>query len=83
LDRHVFLFRAITSGILNTLSAGVIISTVQNPISFDNFTSNGQQQIVGPFAHEEDAGIFCMPLDLSDDNITGVEDGANVTIQVR
>jgi hypothetical protein len=60
----------------------VIISTVQNPTSFDNFSSNGVQQFVSPYAKEASAGTFCMPLNISASNATGVKDGANVTIQV-
>ncbi|KAF9042094.1 hypothetical protein BJ165DRAFT_1327426, partial [Panaeolus papilionaceus] len=63
-------------------TAGVIISTVSNPNNFDNFTANGQQQLVRGFAHEDNAGTFCMPLNISAANIPGVGDGSNVTIQV-
>lgn len=63
-------------------SVGVIISTVQNPTSFDNFSSNGVQQFVSPYAKEASAGTFCMPLNISASNAAGVKDGANVTIQV-
>lgn len=60
----------------------MIISTVSNPNNFDNFTANGQQQLVRGFAHEDNAGTFCMPLNISAANIPGVGDGSNVTIQV-
>ncbi|RDB28521.1 hypothetical protein Hypma_015284 [Hypsizygus marmoreus] len=63
-------------------TAGVIISTVQNPTSFDNFSVSGQQQIVGPYAKEEAAGTFCIPLNISAAGIDGATDGANVTIQI-
>ncbi|KAF8168332.1 hypothetical protein B0H34DRAFT_685112 [Crassisporium funariophilum] len=63
-------------------TAGVLISTIQNPISFDNFSSNGAQQIVSPYAKQDDAGTFCVPLNISAANIAGVRDGSNVTIQV-
>lgn len=63
-------------------TAGVIISTAQNPTSFDNFTVNGEQQFVKGFAKQDDAGVFCIPLNISAANITGVKDGSNVTIQV-
>ncbi|KAL0950890.1 hypothetical protein HGRIS_007649 [Hohenbuehelia grisea] len=63
-------------------SVAVWISTAQNPNSFDNFSSNGQPQYARQFAKEESAGIFCIPLDLSNTGISGVRDGANVTIQV-
>lgn len=63
-------------------TVGVIISTVQNPTSFENFSSNGVQQFVSPYAKEASAGTFCMPLNVSASNATGVKDGANVTIQI-
>jgi len=58
------------------------LSTAQNPTSFDNFTtSSGQQQIVRGFANATGSGDFCIPLDLSNTGISGVADGANVTVQ--
>ncbi|KAF4623353.1 hypothetical protein D9613_001602 [Agrocybe pediades] len=63
-------------------TAGVIISTVDNPRSFDNFTANGNQQFVRNFAKEADAGTFCVPLNISEAGIEGVRDGSNVTIQI-
>ncbi|TFK41392.1 hypothetical protein BDQ12DRAFT_591019, partial [Crucibulum laeve] len=63
-------------------TAGVIISTVQNPRSFDNFSVNGQQQFVSNYAKEADAGTFCIPLNISAANVEGVRDGSNVTIQI-
>jgi len=63
-------------------SFAIIISTVQDPTSFDNFTnSTGGQQIVRNFASFSGEGGFCIPLDLSNTGISGVQDGANVTIQ--
>ncbi|KAG6911779.1 hypothetical protein DXG01_000025 [Tephrocybe rancida] len=64
------------------LTAGVLISTVQNPVSFDNFSSNGVQQVVGPYAKEKDAGTFCIPLNISAAGIDSLKDGSNVTVQV-
>ncbi|KAK0198618.1 hypothetical protein F5146DRAFT_1020390 [Armillaria mellea] len=63
-------------------TAGVLLSTAQNPTSFDNFTSNGEQQLVRPWAREANGGTFCIPLPLNSTGIAGVEDGANVTIQI-
>lgn len=61
---------------------GMWLSTAQNPTSFDNFTtSSGQQQIVRGFANATGSGDFCIPLDLSNTGISGVADGANVTVQ--
>jgi hypothetical protein len=56
---------------------------VQDPTSFNNFTnSSGGQQLAGNFASGSGAGGFCIPLDLSNTGISGVSDGANVTIQL-
>ncbi|KAJ3503404.1 hypothetical protein NLJ89_g8450 [Agrocybe chaxingu] len=63
-------------------AAGVLVSTVPNPNNFDNFSVNGVQQLVKPFAREADAGSFCIPLNLTEAGVAGVQDGANVTIQV-
>jgi hypothetical protein len=55
---------------------------VQNPTSFDNFTnSTGGQQLARNFASGSGEGSFCIPLDLSNTGITGVSNGANVTLQ--
>ncbi|KAG6902819.1 hypothetical protein C0995_011306 [Termitomyces sp. Mi166 len=64
-------------------TSGVLISTAQNPVSFDNFSVNGVQQIVGPYAKETNAGTFCIPLNISAAGIEGVQDGSNVTIQTN
>ncbi|KAG5341366.1 hypothetical protein C0989_011077 [Termitomyces sp. Mn162] len=63
-------------------TAGVLLSTAQDPVSFDNFSVNGVQQIVGPYAKEANAGTFCIPLNISAAGIDNVRDGSNVTIQV-
>ena len=62
---------------------GILLSTVQDPTSFDNFTnSSGQQQFVRNFASSPTPGNYCIPLDLSNTGVSGVADGANVTIQL-
>ncbi|KAJ8508084.1 hypothetical protein ONZ45_g9602 [Pleurotus djamor] len=77
LSGGVFTIRA---GHITTM--GVMISTVQNPNNFDNFSSAGQPQFIKPFTNVADPGTLCFPLELSGSNITGLTDGANVTIQV-
>ncbi|KAI9445440.1 hypothetical protein H4582DRAFT_921480 [Lactarius indigo] len=63
-------------------SFAVLLSAVQDPTSFDNFTtSSGQQQFVRDFASGSGVGVFCIPLDLNKTGISGVQDGVNVTIQ--
>jgi hypothetical protein len=62
---------------------GILLSTAQDPTSFDNFTnSSGQQQLARNFASASGTGSFCIPLNLSSTGISGVADGANVTIQL-
>ncbi|KAF8499178.1 hypothetical protein F5888DRAFT_1611716 [Russula emetica] len=61
----------------------VLLSTAQDPTSFNNFTnSSGGQQLARSFASFSGEGGFCIPLDLSNTGISGVSDGANVTIQL-
>lgn len=64
------------------LAGGVLISTVANPNSFDNFSVNGVPQLVHQYAKQADAGTFCIPLNISAAGIDGVKSGTNVTIQV-
>ncbi|KAI0307586.1 hypothetical protein B0F90DRAFT_30335 [Multifurca ochricompacta] len=64
-------------------SLGILLSIVQDPTSFSNFTtSSGQQQLARNFASGSGEGQFCIPLDLSSTGISGVQNGANVTIQL-
>jgi len=61
---------------------GVLISTVQNPDNFANFsTSSGQEQLVVQYFEAEDEGSFCMPINISASAVAGVQNGANVTLQ--
>ncbi|KAF8807189.1 hypothetical protein BYT27DRAFT_7189274 [Phlegmacium glaucopus] len=55
---------------------GVLISTVANPTSFDNFT------LVNTFSQLNGEGGFCLPLDFSTSNVTGLQNGENVTVQM-
>ncbi|KAI0768498.1 hypothetical protein BD413DRAFT_493807 [Trametes elegans] len=61
---------------------GAIVATVQNPNSFNSFESNGQFQYAVPFFKTSGEGNFCFPLDFSSLNISGVQNNANVTIQL-
>jgi len=61
-------------------SADVMVSTVQNPTSFDNFSQS--QLAVQPFKMTGE-GIFCFPINLTASGVDGVKDGANVTIQIQ
>jgi len=61
---------------LTPLIAGVLVSTAQNVTSFSNFSQ------VNSFAQAQGAGTFCIPLDFSKSNVTGLQAGQNITIQV-
>ncbi|ESK98434.1 hypothetical protein Moror_184 [Moniliophthora roreri MCA 2997] len=63
-------------------TAGVLLSTVENPSNFGDFNVSGQQQFARYYSSEPNAGTFCIPLDLSQSGISGLQDGSNVTIQI-
>lgn len=67
---------------LNSPLVGALLSTVANPNNFDNFSVNGVPQLAYPYAEEAGAGTFCIPLNISAAGISGVKDGANVTLQI-
>ncbi|KAF9017148.1 hypothetical protein BDZ89DRAFT_1022326 [Hymenopellis radicata] len=69
-------FFTITSG-HGDFTAAIFLSTDANPTSFDNFS-----QIV-PYFQLSGEGTFCIPLDLSATNATGLQNNENVTIQVQ
>ena len=58
------------------IQGGVLLSTVSDPTSFNNFSQ------ITPYAQSHGEGLFCLPFDLSLTNATGLQDGQNVTIQV-
>ncbi|TEB21786.1 hypothetical protein FA13DRAFT_1757432 [Coprinellus micaceus] len=63
-------------------STSVLVSVAPNPNSFDTFKSGGEDLYARFWANESKTGNFCIPLDLSASGVSGVEDGANVTIQI-
>jgi len=66
----------------DSVIVAILLSTVQDPTSFNNFTtSSGQQQFARNFASGSGEGELCIPLDLNNTGISGVQDSANVTIQ--
>ncbi|KIY45340.1 hypothetical protein FISHEDRAFT_49327 [Fistulina hepatica ATCC 64428] len=56
-------------------TAGVFVSAAADPTSFDNFTQ------VKSFFSETGEGLYCFPLNLSND--TALTNGTNVTIQIE
>ncbi|KAI0690690.1 hypothetical protein BC835DRAFT_1417630 [Cytidiella melzeri] len=55
---------------------GVQLSTLQVPTSFQNFSG------VVPFFQVNGEGSYCFPVDFAASNVTGLQDGQNVTIQL-
>ncbi|KAH7921262.1 hypothetical protein BV22DRAFT_1072662 [Leucogyrophana mollusca] len=86
-NRTVF---PLSNGIINLNSehpqwtAGVIVSTKADPTSFGDFNNSaGTYQLVVQYFQQSGEGKFCFPIDLAaNSNVTGLTDGANVTIQV-
>ncbi|KAA1468597.1 hypothetical protein DENSPDRAFT_863694 [Dentipellis sp. KUC8613] len=61
---------------------GVLVSTKQDPTSFNDFNSDSNvTQFALPFVQSNGEGAFCFPLDLSHLNVSGLQDGANITLQ--
>ncbi|KAJ7676597.1 hypothetical protein DFH06DRAFT_1168584 [Mycena polygramma] len=59
-----------------TWTAGVSISSKAQPATFDDFST------IVPFFKAAGEGIFCLNLDLSKTNATGLTDGQNVTLEI-
>ncbi|KAF8895051.1 hypothetical protein CPB84DRAFT_1656090, partial [Gymnopilus junonius] len=57
-------------------TAGVLVSTLPDPTSFQNFSQ------VNTFFQVQGEGAFCIPLDLKSSNETGLTSGQNVTLQI-
>ncbi|KAJ3552429.1 hypothetical protein NM688_g4153 [Phlebia brevispora] len=56
---------------------GVILSPLSDPPTFQNFTE------AVPFFQVNGEGAYCFPVDLAAAGISGVTDGANITIQLE
>ncbi|KAG2160080.1 uncharacterized protein EDB93DRAFT_1318187 [Suillus bovinus] len=80
----------LSNGIINMNSehplwtAEVFISTYQNPDNFSDFNSSSGYQVVVPIFQQSGEGLYCFPIDIDAAavNVSGIQDGANVTIQV-
>ncbi|KAI6005080.1 hypothetical protein F5J12DRAFT_893171 [Pisolithus orientalis] len=84
-NRTVF---PLANGVVNFISkhtqwtAGVIVSTKQSPASFSDFNSSSGYQMAVQFFQSSGEGQYCFPMDLATSGVSGIQDGANVTIQV-
>ncbi|KAI9572658.1 hypothetical protein HD554DRAFT_2061866 [Boletus coccyginus] len=78
----------ISNGVINlnsehpTWTVGVIISTIQNPTSFLDFNSSSGYQLVVPYFQTSGEGGYCFPINIAASGVSGIQDGANVTIQI-
>ncbi|KAJ7597278.1 hypothetical protein C8J56DRAFT_919664 [Mycena floridula] len=54
---------------------GAFLANKTNPTSFDDFKQ------ISPFFSKSGEGVFCLPLDFTSPNATGLTAGSNVTIQ--
>jgi len=61
---------------------GVAVSTKPNPTSFNDFNNASGSQLAVNFFQTSGEGLACFNIDLSKSGISGVQDGANVTIEV-
>ncbi len=55
---------------------GVQLSTLSDPQTFGNFSE------VVPFVEVTGEGLYCFPVDFGASGLSGLTDGANVTIQL-
>ncbi|KAI6045125.1 hypothetical protein EDC04DRAFT_2877442 [Pisolithus marmoratus] len=84
-DKIVFPF---ANGVINLNSehpqwtVGVIVSTKQDPTSFSDFNSSSGYQMAVPWFQTNGEGQYCFPIDLATSGVSGIQDGANVTIQI-
>jgi len=64
-------------------TVGVLVSTKPNPSSFSDFNNaSGGNQVVVNFFQTSGAGLACFNMDLSRSGVSGVVNGANVSIEV-
>jgi len=64
-------------------TVGVLVSTKQNPTSFNDFNNGtGGNQLAVNFFQTSGEGLACFNIDLSKSGIDGVNDGANITLEV-
>lgn len=61
---------------------GFIVSTKTAASSFSDFNTTSGYQIGVPFVKYSGSGQFCLPINLAKSGISGIQEGANVTIQV-
>ncbi|KAF9229662.1 hypothetical protein BS17DRAFT_33107 [Gyrodon lividus] len=84
-NRTVF---PLSNGVINlnsehpTWTVGVIVSTKADPTSFADFNSSSGYQLAVPYFQQNGEGKYCFPIDLAQSNVSGIQDGANVTIQI-
>ncbi|KAG9314651.1 hypothetical protein JVU11DRAFT_5456 [Chiua virens] len=66
-----------------TWTVGILISTAQDPTSWSAFnSSSGASQLVVPYFQTNGEGLYCFPINIAASNVSGIQNGANVTIQI-
>ncbi|KIM84564.1 hypothetical protein PILCRDRAFT_818139 [Piloderma croceum F 1598] len=66
-----------------TWTVGVVVSTKQNPTAFGDFNNaSNESQLAVNYFQTTGEGLACFNIDLSKSGIPGVQDGANITIEV-
>ncbi|KAL4068343.1 hypothetical protein V8B97DRAFT_895431 [Scleroderma yunnanense] len=61
---------------------GFIVSTNPDATSFSDFNTSSGYQMAVPFVkHTGGGGQFCLPISLATSGVSGIQEGANVTIQ--
>lgn len=81
MDRYISTPRTFSNS--NIVVVGVVISTKQNPTSFNDFNNaSGGSQLALNFFQTTGEGLACFNIDLSKSGVSGVQDGANITVEV-
>lgn len=66
----------------NSIAVGVLVSTKPNPASFNDFNNASGNQLVVNFFQTSGEGLACFDINLAKSGISGIQDGANVSIEI-
>lgn len=62
---------------------GVLVSTASNPSNFSDFNfPNGTNQLAVNFFQTSGEGLACFNINLTKSGVSGIQDGANVTVEI-
>jgi len=66
-----------------TWTVGVLVSTASNPSNFSDFNfPNGTNQLAVNFFQTSGEGLACFNINLTKSGVSGIQDGANVTVEI-